>query len=279
METVKNAAETLPNPPALRDRNDAVSDDGRNGRGSGAVAVMPTGSIEGATVLSMLSRVIERPDVPIERMEQMFELYQRVDADRARREFAADMISAQAEMESIRKDASNPQTKSKYATFEALDRAARPTYTKYGFAPTYSTEKSDVLDHIKVVLTLVHRGGHERRYECDMPADGKGAKGGDVMTKTHAFGSAFSYGKRYAFGGAFNLVTTERDDDGNAAGRVKELDRDAALAALRALVQKAGANEGKICNHFSVESFDDLTARQISEASAGLSARIRKAKP
>ncbi len=47
METVKNAAETLPNPPAVRDRHDAVSDDGRNGRGAGAVAVMPRTAISG----------------------------------------------------------------------------------------------------------------------------------------------------------------------------------------------------------------------------------------
>jgi hypothetical protein len=30
-----------------------------------------------------------------------------------------------------------------------------------------------------------------------MPGDGKGAKGGDVMTKTHATGAALSYGQRY----------------------------------------------------------------------------------
>jgi hypothetical protein len=38
------------------------------------------------------------------------------------------------------------------------------------------------------------------------------------MTRTHATGSAFSYGKRYLLIGMFNLAIGD-DDDGNAAGR------------------------------------------------------------
>src|SRR5690606_15862485 len=51
-----------------------------------------------------------------------------------------------------------------------------------------------------------------------MPADGKGAKGGDVMTKTHAAGSAMSYGQRYLLKLIFNVAIGENDDDGNSAG-------------------------------------------------------------
>jgi len=50
-----------------------------------------------------------------------------------------------------------------------------------------------------------------------MPADGKGAKGGDVMTKTHAAGSAMSYGMRYLLKMIFNVAIGENDDDGNGA--------------------------------------------------------------
>jgi hypothetical protein len=50
-----------------------------------------------------------------------------------------------------------------------------------------------------------------------MPADGKGAKGGDVMTRTHATGSALSYGMRYLLKMIFNVAVGEDDDDGNDA--------------------------------------------------------------
>jgi hypothetical protein len=49
-----------------------------------------------------------------------------------------------------------------------------------------------------------------------MPADGKGAKGGDVMTKTHATGAAMSYGMRYLLKMIFNVAIGEDDKDGNA---------------------------------------------------------------
>jgi hypothetical protein len=50
-----------------------------------------------------------------------------------------------------------------------------------------------------------------------MPADEKGAKGGDAMTKTHAAGSAMSYGMRYLLKMIFNVAIGEDDDDGNTA--------------------------------------------------------------
>ena len=52
-----------------------------------------------------------------------------------------------------------------------------------------------------------------------MPADGKGAQGRDVMTRTHATGSAVSYGRRYLLLMIFNIAVGGEDDDGNAAGK------------------------------------------------------------
>jgi len=72
-------------------------------------------------------------------------------------------------------------------------------------------------DHVRIVCEVSHPDGHTRRYHLDMPVDGKGARGGDVMTKTHAMGSGITYGKRYLLGMIFNLAVT-KDDDGNAAG-------------------------------------------------------------
>jgi hypothetical protein len=67
-----------------------------------------------------------------------------------------------------------------------------------------------------VTCHVSHRGGWGADYRIDMPADGKGAKGGDVMTKTHAVGSATQYGMRYLLKMIFNVAIGE-DDDGNAA--------------------------------------------------------------
>ena len=66
---------------------------------------------------------------------------------------------------------------------------------------------------------LSHERGYKRTFHIDMPADGKGAQGRDVMTRTHATGSAVSYGRRYLLLMIFNIAVGGEDDDGNAAGK------------------------------------------------------------
>ena len=68
---------------------------------------------------------------------------------------------------------------------------------------------------MRVLCYVSHSAGHTRTYQCDMPSDGKGAKGNDVMTKTHAAGSAASYGMRYLLKMIFNIAIGEDDTDGN----------------------------------------------------------------
>jgi hypothetical protein len=126
------------------------------------------------------------------------------------------MNRVQSALGRIAADATNPQTRSKYATYAAIDREIRPIYTKEGFALSFDTEPlpADV-EMVRVLCYVSHRDGHTRTYRMDMPADGKGAKGGDVMTKTHARGAATSYAKRYLVNDIFNIAIGEDDNDGN----------------------------------------------------------------
>jgi hypothetical protein len=95
------------------------------------------------------------------------------------------------------------------------DRALRPIYTKHGFSLSFDTADGAPADHVRVVCRSRTATATSEPPHLDMPADGKGAKGGDVMTKTHAIGAAVTYGKRYLLGMIFNIAVGE-DDDGNA---------------------------------------------------------------
>jgi hypothetical protein len=147
-------------------------------------------------------------------IERLVALQQQLLAKEAETEFNEAMNSVQAELRPVQTDLENPQTRSKYASYWAIDRKIRPIYTKHGFALSFGTTDCPIQDHIRV-LCHVSRSGHTRVYQCDMPADGKGAKGGDVMTKTHAAGAAMSYGMRYLLKMIFNIAVGEDDDDGN----------------------------------------------------------------
>lgn len=234
---------------------------------------------EKMAIRSVVERIATDPNISIERVEQAFAFWQKVEADEARKASAADFVAAQAEMEPVAKDAPNSQTKSKYATYDALDRVLRPIYTKYGFAISFDTEPSPAENHVRIVCYLMHRSGHERTYSVDMPCDGKGAKGGDVMTKTHAMGSAITYGRRYLLASAFNIATTDRDDDGNAAsgGAADGPISEAQLRELIKIADEVGADKARFCKFYNIASFADIQASQFEKAKEALWKKARHA--
>lgn len=182
----------------------------------GAVAAT-TNATDSKVFFSVITAAASNPQVDIEKMERLWAMHERMVARDAEQAFNASMTAAQSQMGRISADATNPQTRSKYATYGQLDRHVRPIYTTHGFAISFDSGDGAPDGHTRVLAYVSHSGGHTRTYHADIPNDGKGAKGGDVMTKTHATGSAKSYGKRYLLKDIFNLAIGEDDDDGNGA--------------------------------------------------------------
>lgn len=173
--------------------------------------------------MNLLQAIIQAasdPNIDINKMERLMAMKKDMDAMQAEAEFNQAINACQTEMRPIATDANNPQTRSRYATFGKIDAALRPIYTKHGISISFSTEDSPKEDCIRVVA-YVSRGSYTRPYRIDMPADGKGAKGGDVMTKTHAAGAAMSYASRYLLKAIFNVAVGEEDTDGN--GKIAHL--------------------------------------------------------
>jgi hypothetical protein len=165
-------------------------------------------------MVQMFERWPRDPNASVDKIERLMALWERGQARTAEASFNEAMAQAQKAMRPVAADASNPQTRSRYASYAALDRALRPIYTENGFGLSFDTGDPPMPDYVRVLCYVTHLGGHSRTYHADMPADGKGAKGGDVMTKTHAVGSAMSYGVRYLLKMIFNVAVREDDDDG-----------------------------------------------------------------
>ena len=153
----------------------------------------------------------------IDTIERLAKLQKEMMEYEAKVQFNDAMERAQSKMRTIGADLLNPQTKSKYASYAKLDKALRPIYSAEGFSLSFNSGESPLPDHVRV-LCDVSKGGYVKPYQLDMPNDGKGAKGGDVMTKTHATGAAVSYGMRYLVKMIFNVAVGETDDDGNCDG-------------------------------------------------------------
>lgn len=186
-------------------------------------------------LIAVIARAASDPSVDIDKMERLLQMQERIVARNAEAAFNEAMRAAQAELRQVSTDASNSQTRSRYATYAALDAAARPVYTAHGFALSFDTGDAPRDDLVRVVAYVSHSAGHTRQYKADMPADGKGAKGGDVMTKTHAFGAGASYGMRYLLKMIFNIAVGEYDNDGNDPPRAAPPDELLASAREAAL--------------------------------------------
>src|SRR6185436_2890422 len=167
-------------------------------------------------MLALVERATRDQTGDGEKMEKLLAMAERLQAKRAESEYDQAMNAAQSEMQPVARDSDNPQTRSRYVSYGALDRAVRPIYTAHGFSLSFGTRATGP-DRVTITCRVSHRAGHTERVEIEMPADGKGAKGGDVQTKTHATGSAVSYGMRYLLKMIFNIAVGEYDDDGNAA--------------------------------------------------------------
>ena len=218
----------------------------------------------------LIERAAFDPEFKVEKLQALLDLKDTQEMREAEKQFNAALVQAQADMGPINADATNPQTRSKYATYAQLDRAIRPIYTRYGLAPSFNTEPMTEPDMIQIVGILSHRDGGARRYQIPMPRETKGARGGDVMTRTHATGSAFSYGKRYLLIGMFNL-SIDIDDDGNAASRrqpYRPRPPQPDVQTARSMDELIDVRTGEVVDHvdpFTIEMNEGSTWSQFIE--------------
>jgi len=229
---------------------------------------------DSAAILSIIERASTDPNVDIDKMERMMAMYERMNDKKAEMAFTQAMTAAQSEMRRISADMNNNQTRSKYASYGQLDKHLRPIYTGHGFSLSFDTERSDSPDVLIVACVVSHKDGYSRRFSAPMPADGKGAKGGDVMTKTHATGAAMSYGMRYLLKMIFNVAIGEDDTDGNAQPLPKITEKQA--ADLLALIEEVEADKSKFCKYFKITEVSDLPQQAMQDATRMLENKRKK---
>jgi len=190
--------------------------------------------IESVTPMHLLQSAVMQ-GAAIDTIERLAKLQREMIEYDAKVAFNDAMQRAQSKMKRVGADATNPQTRSKYASYAKLDGALRPLYSEEGFSLSFNTADSPLPDHLRVICD-VSKGGYVKPYQLDMPNDGKGAKGGDAMTKTHATGAAASYGMRYLLKMIFNVAVGESDDDGNSAAREMEIEE---FDRIKSLIENA----------------------------------------
>lgn len=254
-----------------------------------SVIVPPAAIPAPASLLDIILKAGTDPSFDVEKFERLVAIQQNEQdrqekrADReaelaAEAAFNSAMTDVQRQMGRIATDAANTSTRSRYASYGALDRAIRPLYVAAGFGISFNEDVGAAgADMVRVLAYVTHtapaaKRSHTRTYHTDIPADGKGAKGGDVMTKTHAHVSATSYGKRILLGMIFNIATGN-DDDGNAASARPDIAPEcqgcisaSQAAEIRRLLDEHGFSLRGFLMRIKLERIEDIGIEHFERA-------------
>jgi hypothetical protein len=166
------------------------------------------------TPMDLLAVALQK-EAAIDVIERLAALQEKAMSREALIDFNEALNRVQEKIKRIAPDLENPDKKSKYASYAAIDRVIRPIYSAEGFSLSFTHADSPKPDHVRIVCRVSLRA-HVEMYQIDMPVDTTGPKGTAMMTKTHATAASDSYGKRYLVKDIFNIAIGEEDRDGNA---------------------------------------------------------------
>jgi len=223
---------------------------------------------ETSALISMIERAARDPSVDIDKMERLFEMQQKAEAQRAKAAFLADFALLQSELPAATRNGTGHNQK-KYARFEDVVAALRPHLASHGFSLSHRVKTDSNI--IRVTGILGHRDGHTEETEMTLPPDTSGGK-----TPVHALGSAISYGKRYV---SLTLtgIATEDDDDGKAAGAGAFITDDQ-QSSLRALVDDTASDMGQFLQFAGAHNMAEIPARDYPRLHGLLTVKALKKK-
>lgn len=179
------------------------------------ITQLPT-AVDG--MMQSLERLARDPAIPTERITELFRLAERREQAMLRRVYFTDMNAMQAKLTQITRDKPNPAFHSRYATEAAIDAAARPVYTDFGFSITFGTAPPTVPGNVMVTCTVAHRDGYHETHALEGPVSVEGSQGRRMgATPIQAVGSTVTYLRRILIRMVLNLVTADdpEDNDGN----------------------------------------------------------------
>lgn len=150
-------------------------------------------------------------------MEKLMGLYERSEANKAHKAYAAAMADAKAEIPQIKKDklvrftTNRGTTTYKFADMATIADAIDKPLSKHGLTYRFRTVTTAPAV-VTVTCIISHRDGYSEENSLSATADLSGNK-----NAIQAIGSAVTYLQRYTLNAALGLTASE-DDDGDAAG-------------------------------------------------------------
>jgi hypothetical protein len=178
-------------------------------------------SIETGNVLSILNRVISDPNLPMERVNQAFDFYERVERRNAKIAFDHALAKARAEIKPIVKTRpvsfgeGKNATNYKHETLADIANAIDGILAAHGISYRFRTQSGPNMP-ISVTCILAHEMGHFEENTLVAPPDSSGSK-----NPIQQIGSTVVYLQRYTLKASVGLAAAH-DDDGNGGEKPRK---------------------------------------------------------
>jgi len=141
-----------------------------------------------------------------EALERVYQLYQTMEKDKAKKAFDRAMADFQSECPIIVKRKAGAKNAYRYAPLDDIVAQTRDLIRKHGFSFRITAECGK---DIKAIVTITHCAGHSITSEFAVPVDSKNP----MMSDPQRVGGAITFAKRYAFCNGFGILTADEDID------------------------------------------------------------------
>ena len=206
------------------------------------------------SIASLLAEVIKQGVTPenVAALDKLCDLYERVEAKRAEREFAAAFSKLQSDMPQVAATNAVPNKdgtiRYRFAPFDEIMEAVQPFLTKHGFSVSFNSRHSE--GRLTAICTLRHISGHSQSNEFAVRI-GSGPPG---ATETQSDGAAKTYAKRGALSDALNIVV-DKDEDARMIGKLINEEQ---AAELEKRVKACGANEAAFLKYAGAAAYEEI---------------------
>jgi hypothetical protein len=175
------------------------------------------------------------------------------------------LVKAINAIEGVKKDASNPHFKSKFATLEAVIEAAHPHLASNGLTVLQGPGLMQG-NALTVSTRILHESGEWIETEFAIPM---------AKQDPQAAGSALTYARRYSLMAVLNMPAV--DDDGESAMRLVETITQDQADKLREELEATGSNVSGFLSFFKIERIEALPATRHGEAARMIETKRRAA--
>jgi ERF superfamily. len=213
--------------------------------------------------LMQVLAAVTRGDMPIDTMERLVALSERMMEQKRRQAFFAALARLTPKLPEIQKHGTSHH--GKYARLEDIDRAIRPLIAEEGFAISFDTQSAEG-GKVRVIGRLSHSEGHSEIKQIDLPLDNSGSKNG-----AQAVISTVAYGRRALTKMFFNLIEAGEDIDGNDPTNIT----DEQVKDLETLATEVKANKASLFEILGVKEWKEILARDYDKAVRALEMKRR----